>query len=86
MKKSITLMGAFAAVSMFATAATASTLDDVKARGNLNCGVSTGLPGFSAPDDKNNWTGLDVDTPGHSIELVRRGVMWYASLAYVRLV
>lgn len=43
-------------------AKTTSTLDVVKARGNLNCGVSTGLPGFSAPDDKNNWAGLDVDT------------------------
>ena len=27
----------------------------------LSCGVSQGLPGFSAPDDKGNWTGLDVD-------------------------
>ncbi len=62
MKKTITLLGAIAAVSMFATAANATTLDDVKKRGSLSCGVSTGLPGFSAPDDKNNWTGLDVDT------------------------
>lgn len=42
-------------------AAGAGTLDDVKARGALNCGVSQGLPGFSNPDDKGNWTGLDVD-------------------------
>ena len=62
MKKTITLLGAIAAVGMFATAANASTLDDVKKRGSLSCGVSTGLPGFSAPDDKNNWSGLDVDT------------------------
>ena len=27
----------------------------------LSCGVSQGLPGFSTPDDKGNWTGLDVD-------------------------
>ena len=27
----------------------------------LSCGVGQGLPGFSAPDDKGNWTGLDVD-------------------------
>ena len=27
----------------------------------LNCGVSTGLAGFAQPDDKGNWTGLDVD-------------------------
>ena len=38
-----------------------TTLDAVKARGMLSCGVSQGLPGFSAPDDKGNWTGLDVD-------------------------
>lgn len=62
MKKTISIMGAIAAVGMFATAATAATLDDVKTRGSLSCGVSTGLPGFSAPDDKNNWSGLDVDT------------------------
>lgn len=44
-----------------ASLAQASTLDEVKKRGELNCGVSTGLPGFSAPDEKGNWTGLDVD-------------------------
>ncbi len=36
-------------------------LDTVKARGNLNCGVGTGTPGFAFPDDKGNWSGLDVD-------------------------
>jgi general L-amino acid transport system substrate-binding protein len=36
-------------------------LDTVKSRGNLSCGVSTGVPGFSFPDDKGNWSGLDVD-------------------------
>jgi general L-amino acid transport system substrate-binding protein len=39
----------------------AQTLQAVKDRGALNCGVSQGLPGFSAPDDKGNWSGLDVD-------------------------
>ena len=33
----------------------------IKARGNLNCGVSPGVPGFSNPDDKGNWSGFDVD-------------------------
>src|SRR2546425_838532 len=33
----------------------------VKQRGNLVCGVSQGLPGFSTPDDRGTWTGLDVD-------------------------
>lgn len=37
------------------------TLDTVKGRGVLHCGVNTGLAGFSAPDDKGQWTGLDVD-------------------------
>jgi general L-amino acid transport system substrate-binding protein len=33
----------------------------VKGRGSLVCGVSQGIPGFSSPDDKGNWSGLDVD-------------------------
>ncbi|MGL4261492.1 MAG: amino acid ABC transporter substrate-binding protein [Afipia sp.] len=37
------------------------TLQSIKDRGSLSCGVSQGLPGFSAPDDKGNWAGLDVD-------------------------
>lgn len=37
------------------------TLDTVKQRGMLSCGVNVGLAGFSAPDDKGAWTGLDVD-------------------------
>jgi general L-amino acid transport system substrate-binding protein len=41
--------------------ATAQTLKTVADRGMLSCGVSQGLPGFSLPDDKGNWTGLDVD-------------------------
>lgn len=41
--------------------AEAQTLKTVKDRGVLSCGVSQGLPGFSAPDDKGNWAGLDVD-------------------------
>jgi general L-amino acid transport system substrate-binding protein len=41
--------------------AQAETLKTVKDRGMLACGVSQGLPGFSNPDDKGNWTGLDVD-------------------------
>ena len=44
-----------------ASAASAGTLDDVKKRGNLECGVHLGLPGFSYADDKGVWTGIDVD-------------------------
>jgi len=38
-----------------------STLDAVKAKGHVQCGVSTGLAGFSQPDSKGVWKGLDVD-------------------------
>jgi general L-amino acid transport system substrate-binding protein len=49
------------AAGLSAQAASAQTLKTVKDRGMLSCGVSQGLPGFSSPDDKGNWTGLDVD-------------------------
>ena len=49
------------AAGLSAQAASAQTLKTVKDRGQLSCGVSQGLPGFSTPDDKGNWTGLDVD-------------------------
>jgi general L-amino acid transport system substrate-binding protein len=41
--------------------AQAGTKDEVMKRGYLQCGVSTGIPGYSNPDEKGNWTGLDVD-------------------------
>jgi general L-amino acid transport system substrate-binding protein len=37
------------------------TLDEIKARGQVVCGVHTGLPGFSAADSQGNWSGIDVD-------------------------
>jgi len=40
---------------------TSRTLEQVKARGTLSCGTNTGLAGFALPDDKGNWTGIDVD-------------------------
>jgi general L-amino acid transport system substrate-binding protein len=49
------------AAAFWSQAATAQTLKTVTDRGALSCGVSQGLPGFSLPDDKGNWTGLDVD-------------------------
>ncbi len=54
---------ALSAAGLMATAAVAGaqTLDKVKKQGTLSCGVNVGLAGFSAPDDKGNWTGLDVD-------------------------
>ena len=43
------------------TAASAATLDTVKQRGTLICGVSAGFAGFSTPDSQGNYKGLDVD-------------------------
>jgi len=37
------------------------TLNDIRARGQLVCGVNTGVAGFSATDSKGRWNGLDVD-------------------------
>ncbi|HEX7925879.1 MAG TPA: transporter substrate-binding domain-containing protein, partial [Bradyrhizobium sp.] len=37
------------------------TLKRTVRRGDVLCGVNKGLPGFSIPDDKGNWTGFDVD-------------------------
>lgn len=50
-----------AAFGLAGTAASAATLDDVKSKGFVQCGVSQGLPGFSNPDSDGNWTGIDVD-------------------------
>ena len=65
MKKFLTLVVSAGVVSagamMIAGVAQAATLDDVNARGYLQCGVSQGLPGFSNADDNGNWTGIDVD-------------------------
>ena len=58
---SLVLSLAVAAGLLSAQAASAQTLKTVKDRGMLSCGVSQGLPGFSSPDDKGNWTGFDVD-------------------------
>jgi general L-amino acid transport system substrate-binding protein len=55
---------AMSAIGIAAAATTASagaTFDAVKARGELVCGVNTSLYGFSYPDDKGVWRGLDVD-------------------------
>jgi general L-amino acid transport system substrate-binding protein len=57
-------MSAFAAAALLcagAIAASAGTLDQVKARGSLICGSNIGLAGFGLPDDQGVWKGLDVD-------------------------
>ncbi|MFW8596252.1 amino acid ABC transporter substrate-binding protein [Cribrihabitans neustonicus] len=59
MKKSV-FLGAVTVAGLAAGAAAAGTLDDVKARGKLNCGVTTGLVGFAAPNASGEWEGFDV--------------------------
>ena len=58
MKRSITILVALVALAL---PAAAGTLDDVRARGVLNCGANGQLPGFGLPDAQGNWTGFDVD-------------------------
>jgi len=50
-----------AVLGSLAPANAQATLKAVQERGVLSCGVSQGLPGFSAPDDTGKWSGLDVD-------------------------
>ncbi|MCX7558717.1 amino acid ABC transporter substrate-binding protein [Sulfitobacter sp. F26204] len=59
MNKSV-IFGALTIAGLAAGAAAAGTLDDVKARGKLNCGVTTGLAGFAAPDATGEWKGIDA--------------------------
>ncbi|MGR3292172.1 MAG: amino acid ABC transporter substrate-binding protein, partial [Paracoccaceae bacterium] len=59
--KKTTLFGALAAAGLAAGLASAATLDDVKAKGELACGITTGVAGFAAPDANGNWIGFDVD-------------------------
>ena len=62
MKRELLSVAIGAAASLLvASSAVAGTLDDVKTKGFLQCGVSQGLIGFSNADEQNNWTGLDVD-------------------------
>ncbi len=59
---SLSILALTAMTTLAGVAHATSTLDTVKQRGVLQCGVETSLPGFGIPDDKGNWTGLDVDT------------------------
>jgi general L-amino acid transport system substrate-binding protein len=59
--KKLFLGAAVGAALVISGAAQAQTLNDVKARGVLNCGSNTGLAGFGTPDAQGNWTGFDVD-------------------------
>ena len=57
------ISSAVLATGLLATSisAQAGTLDDIKERGQVNCGVTQGLPGFSNPDDQGEWSGMDVE-------------------------
>ena len=59
--KKISLIVAGVAALTAASAVQAGTLEDVRAKGFVQCGVSQGLPGFSNADDSGKWTGLDVE-------------------------
>ncbi|AZL85233.1 amino acid ABC transporter substrate-binding protein [Aliivibrio salmonicida] len=62
--KSNTLFAAIAtSAALLSTQATAAdgTLEKVVKNGYLQCGVSTGLPGFSNPNSKGEWEGIDVE-------------------------
>ncbi len=57
------MAGVFAAglVGAAGTAYAGKDLDAIKARGQLLCGVSTGVAGFASADSQGKWTGIDVD-------------------------
>ncbi|MDF2799898.1 MAG: amino acid transporter substrate-binding protein [Devosia sp.] len=61
MHKTLVKFAVTAAFGLTATAAYADTLSDVKAKGYVQCGVTGGVAGFSAPDANNKWAGLEVD-------------------------
>jgi len=55
------MISLFAFCGLNSNIAGATQLETVKARGVVNCGVSTGVAGFSLPDDKGDWSGIDAD-------------------------
>jgi general L-amino acid transport system substrate-binding protein len=65
-KTKVATFGAAASIAatfalIAAPAQAGKTVDAIKAKGSLTCGVNTGLAGFSQADSSGNWTGLDVD-------------------------
>jgi general L-amino acid transport system substrate-binding protein len=61
MKSLKVLLAAAAVTAVGASGALAGTLDDVKAKGFVQCGVTTGLAGFATPNDQGEWAGFDVE-------------------------
>ena len=60
-KTTLAVLFGSAAYAFAAISASAATLDDVKAKGFVQCGSNTGLAGFGAPNDAGDWAGFDVD-------------------------
>lgn len=59
--KLLTAVLGLSIAGLAAGGASAQTLQTVKDRGALKCGVNTGLPGFASQNDQGGWQGLDVD-------------------------
>jgi general L-amino acid transport system substrate-binding protein len=59
--RNLGLVAASALAGLLTLPASAGTLDTVKQRGTLQCGVSEGVAGFSDKDPQGNWRGFDVD-------------------------
>ena len=59
--KSLAIVAAAIGTLASAPAHAGKTLDGIKARGQVVCGVNTGLAGFGAADSNGKWTGLDID-------------------------
>ncbi|MDX0529258.1 transporter substrate-binding domain-containing protein [Sinorhizobium medicae] len=57
----LTALVSAAVMGVGSYAASAATLDDVKAKRFVQCGVNTGLAGFAAPNASGDWSGFDVD-------------------------
>jgi general L-amino acid transport system substrate-binding protein len=67
---------ALAGSMLAANAQAGKTLDAIKQRDQVVCGVNTGLAGFSAADSQGNWVGLDVDICKAIAAAVATGAHW----------
>lgn len=61
MKATLLTIAAGTVAALVVSSASATTLEDVKAKGYVQCGVNTGLLGFGSTDDQGEWKGFDVD-------------------------
>ncbi len=59
--RKLTLVIAAGVLAAVTSVAGAATLDDVRAKGHVQCGINTGLPGFAFKDEAGDWQGFDVD-------------------------